>query len=130
MAASETKGRAGRKVEVLEWEIGQTKSEISDLKKDISAIHDKFDSKFFIMKEMLKNVLESQTQKMPSEVREVTNNQGSGESPKPIRQREDQEVETQKEKERMPPLELVPMGEPGRGYGEKHEELEHEQMGA
>ncbi|KAL0913469.1 hypothetical protein M5K25_016932 [Dendrobium thyrsiflorum] len=89
---------AGRKIEVLKGEIRQMKFKISDLqtqvsnlKKDISAINEKFDSKFSILEEMLKKVLEGQIKKMSSEVREVTDSQRSGENPKLSRRREDQE---------------------------------------
>ncbi|KAL0922363.1 hypothetical protein M5K25_006342 [Dendrobium thyrsiflorum] len=61
-----------------------------------------------------------------SEAREASGNPGSGENSNLIRQKEDQEVETQKGKERMPSLEPVPMGESGKGYGEKREEVEQE----
>ncbi|PKU74064.1 hypothetical protein MA16_Dca011774 [Dendrobium catenatum] len=115
--------------EHLEVEIGQMKYEISDLqtqvldlKKDISAIHEKMDEKFFSMGEMLKKVLEGQTIISPSEGREGTDNQGDGKNPKPIRQRGDQEVETRKGEEKIPLLDLIPREEQGRGYEDRHEE--------
>ncbi|KAL0916149.1 hypothetical protein M5K25_013638 [Dendrobium thyrsiflorum] len=53
---------AGRKVEELEGEIGQLKSDCveknSDFKKLFSAIHEKIDEKFFIMEEMVRKILE------------------------------------------------------------------------
>ncbi|KAL0906979.1 hypothetical protein M5K25_025514 [Dendrobium thyrsiflorum] len=62
-----------------EGEIRQMKSEIldlqtqvSDLKKDISVIHDKIDSNFFILEEMLKKMLEGQTKILALEVKEGT----------------------------------------------------------
>ncbi|KAL0925631.1 hypothetical protein M5K25_003996 [Dendrobium thyrsiflorum] len=127
---------AGRKLEVLEVEIGQMKSEISDLqtqvldlKKDISVIHDKFDSKIFILEEMLKKVLEGQTNKMPSKVREVTDSQGSGKNLKPIRRREGQEVRISEGTKKMPPLGPIPREESGRGYVDKREGVGHEWRG-
>ncbi|KAL0921922.1 hypothetical protein M5K25_005871 [Dendrobium thyrsiflorum] len=88
----------GKKDRSIRREIGQMKYEISDLqtqvsylKKDISVIHDKIDSNFSIMEEMLKKMLEGQTKISPSEVREGADSLESGENPKPIRQREDQE---------------------------------------
>ncbi|KAL0905265.1 hypothetical protein M5K25_027456 [Dendrobium thyrsiflorum] len=91
----------GRKVEVLEGEIKQLKIEISDLhaqlldvKSQISAIHEKMDGNFFSLGEMLKKLLEGQFKTASSETREASNNPGSRENSKPIRQREDQGVET------------------------------------
>ncbi|KAL0918707.1 hypothetical protein M5K25_010730 [Dendrobium thyrsiflorum] len=127
---------AERQVEVLEGEIGQMKSEISDLqtqvsnlKKDISVIHDKFDSKFSILEEMLKKVLEGQTNKISSEVREVTDSQGSGKNPKPIKQREGQEMEISNGTEKMPPLGPIPRERSCRGYVERREGVGHEWRG-
>ncbi|KAL0925815.1 hypothetical protein M5K25_004185 [Dendrobium thyrsiflorum] len=120
-------------VERLEGEIGQMKYEISDLqtqvsdlKKKISVIHDKIDSNFSILGELLKKLLEGQSKTASSEVREASDNPGSGENSKPIRQREDQEVKTRKREERIPSLEPISREEPGRGYGERRGEEEEE----
>ncbi|KAH0468623.1 hypothetical protein IEQ34_001855 [Dendrobium chrysotoxum] len=83
---------AGRKVELLELEIGQLKSDcvekISIFKKLFSAIHKKIDEKFAIMEEML----EFRTKAMSPEARGATGDQGSGGNPNPIRRGKDQEV--------------------------------------
>ncbi|KAL0918468.1 hypothetical protein M5K25_010477 [Dendrobium thyrsiflorum] len=92
---------------------------ITELRKDISVIHDKINSNFFIL-EMLK-VLEGQTKKISSEVREVTDNQESGENPKPIRRKEDQKVKISEGIEKMNPLGPIPREESDRGYVERCE---------
>ncbi|KAL0918955.1 hypothetical protein M5K25_011006 [Dendrobium thyrsiflorum] len=115
---------AGRKVEVLEGEIGQMKSEISylqtqvsNLKKDMPFIHDKIDSNFSIPEEMLKKVVKGQTKISPSERREGADSQGSGEDPKPIRRRE---------KSRCGYFGPIPKEKSGSGYGKRQEEVEQE----
>ncbi|KAL0909469.1 hypothetical protein M5K25_020342 [Dendrobium thyrsiflorum] len=112
----------GRKIKVLEGEIGQMKSEISDLqtqvsdlKRDISVIHDKIDSKFSIMEEMLKKA------RTAREVEKILSQSD---------EREDQEVEILEGIEKMPPLGPIPREESGRGYGERREEVGKEQRGA
>ncbi|KAL0906843.1 hypothetical protein M5K25_025369 [Dendrobium thyrsiflorum] len=80
-------------------------------------------------KELLKKVLESQTKKMLSEVREVIDSQGSGENPKPIRRREDQKVKILEGTEKMLPLEPIPREESGRGYVERHDGVGQEWRG-
>ncbi|KAL0917947.1 hypothetical protein M5K25_013056 [Dendrobium thyrsiflorum] len=124
---------AGRIVEALEVEIGQMKSKISDLqtqisyyKSQIAAVHEKIDGEFSIMEEMLKKLFEGQTKILPSKVREAADSQGSGENPKPIRRREDQEVEILEGAEKMPHLEPIPREESGREYVERREGLGHE----
>ncbi|KAL0916630.1 hypothetical protein M5K25_014157 [Dendrobium thyrsiflorum] len=88
---------AGRKVEVLEGEIGQLKSDCveknSVFKKLFSAIHEKIDEKFAIMEEIVRKILEFQIKTASLEARGATNDQGSGGNPNPIRRGKDQEVE-------------------------------------
>ncbi|KAI0508127.1 hypothetical protein KFK09_014261 [Dendrobium nobile] len=96
----------------------------------LAVIHDKFNSKFFILEEMLKKELEGQTRKMSSEMREVTDSQGWWENPKPIRRKEAQEIEISKGIEKMPPLGLIPKEESGRGYVGRCEGIGHEWKGA
>ncbi|KAL0925049.1 hypothetical protein M5K25_003356 [Dendrobium thyrsiflorum] len=115
----------GREIEQLKIEISDLHTQLSDVKSQISAIHKKMDVNFSSFEEMMKKLLEGQSKTTSSEAREASSNLGSGENSNLIRQREDQ-VETQKGKEKMPPLEPIPMGEPSRGYGEKHEEVEQE----
>ncbi|KAL0928004.1 hypothetical protein M5K25_002236 [Dendrobium thyrsiflorum] len=107
--------------ERLEGEIGQMKSEISnlqtqvsDLKKEISVIHVKIDSNFSILGEMFKKLLEGQSKTASLGTREASDNPGSGETSKPIKQREDQEVETRKREKRIPSVEPISMEEPSR----------------
>ncbi|PKU76101.1 ABC transporter B family member 25, mitochondrial [Dendrobium catenatum] len=104
-------------------------TQLSDVKSQISAIHE-LDGIFSSLGETLKKLLEGQSKTASLEAREASGNLESGENSNLIWQREDHEVETQKEKERMPPLEHVFMGDLGRGYGEKPEEVKHEQKGA
>ncbi|KAL0907289.1 hypothetical protein M5K25_021689 [Dendrobium thyrsiflorum] len=67
---------ARRKVEVLEWEIRQLKSDcvekILDFKKLFSAIPEKIDEKITIMEEMIRKMLEFQTKMASPEAREAT----------------------------------------------------------
>ncbi|PKU77757.1 hypothetical protein MA16_Dca005589 [Dendrobium catenatum] len=130
-ATAETNGQMERKVEVLVGEIRQTKFEISDLqfqvlylKKNISVTHYKFNSKFSILDEILKKVLEGQNKKMLSEVREVTDSWGSGENSKPIRRKKALEMEISEGIEKMPPLGLILREELDRGYVGMHEGLD------
>ncbi|KAL0914130.1 hypothetical protein M5K25_017638 [Dendrobium thyrsiflorum] len=88
------------------------------------------DGNFSSLGEMLKKFLEGQPKMASSKAREAFGNPGSGKNSNPIRQREDQEVNTRKEKKRIPLLEPIFREEPGRGYGEKRENVEHEQRGA
>ncbi|KAH0461118.1 hypothetical protein IEQ34_008693 [Dendrobium chrysotoxum] len=54
---------AGRKVEVLEGELGQLKSnfvkKISEIESQFSSVHEKIDGKFAIVEEMLKKLLDA-----------------------------------------------------------------------
>ncbi|KAL0916564.1 hypothetical protein M5K25_014087 [Dendrobium thyrsiflorum] len=78
---------------------------------------------------MLKKVLEGQTKISPSEVKEGADSQGSGENPKPIKRREDQEGEILEGTEKMPPLGPIPSKESGRGYVGRRERGGHEWKG-
>ncbi|KAL0929209.1 hypothetical protein M5K25_001153 [Dendrobium thyrsiflorum] len=115
----------GRKVEVLEKEIGQLKSDCVeknlDFKKLFSAIHEKIDKKFAIMEEMIihekidkkfaimeemvRKILEFQTKTASPEARGATSDHGSGGNPNPIRRWKDQDVEMLGEEEGMPLME-------------------------
>ncbi|PKU62890.1 hypothetical protein MA16_Dca028184 [Dendrobium catenatum] len=109
---------AGRKVEILEWEIGQLKSDCVEknlyFKKLYFAIHEKINEKFAIMEELMIKMLEFQTKMVSSKVGGPTRDHGSGGNPNPITRGKDQKVEMLEEEEKMPPLEPLPR----RGNGE------------
>ncbi|KAH0448373.1 hypothetical protein IEQ34_022173 [Dendrobium chrysotoxum] len=82
--------------ERLEGEIGQLKTETSDLhaqlsdvKIQISAIHKKMDGNFSSLGDMLKKLLEGQSKTASSEARDASGKPGSGENSNPISQKED-----------------------------------------
>ncbi|KAL0919132.1 hypothetical protein M5K25_011207 [Dendrobium thyrsiflorum] len=83
---------------------------------------------------MMMKLLKGQTKTTSLEAREVTDIQGSGENPNPIKE---QKVEILEEEERRPPLEPIPReetvrryGPPGRRYGKRHERVGHERRDA
>ncbi|KAL0911599.1 hypothetical protein M5K25_019754 [Dendrobium thyrsiflorum] len=108
---------AGRKLEVLEGEIGQLKADfvkkISDFGKQFSVIYEKIDEKSAILEEMTRKMLEFQIKMALSDAREVATGQESGENPNPISRREDQDVEILVGDKRMPLLEPIPREESG-----------------
>ncbi|PKU78771.1 hypothetical protein MA16_Dca000114 [Dendrobium catenatum] len=57
---------AGRKIEVLEGELGQLKSDFeeknSDFQNKFASVHEKMDGKFVVVEDMLKKLLEAKTQ--------------------------------------------------------------------
>ncbi|KAL0912714.1 hypothetical protein M5K25_018706 [Dendrobium thyrsiflorum] len=82
---------------------------VSELETQILAIHEKVNGKFAIMEETMRKMLEVQIKITPLEARGAVGNQGSGENPNPIRQRED--VEILEGEERIPLLEPIPREE-------------------
>ncbi|KAL0914989.1 hypothetical protein M5K25_015384 [Dendrobium thyrsiflorum] len=80
---------AGRKMEVLEGEIGQLKSDfvkkISNFENQFVSVHEKMDGKFAIVEEMPKKLLEVKLKMTTSETKDVNGGQGSGGNPNPFR---------------------------------------------
>ncbi|KAL0920102.1 hypothetical protein M5K25_009212 [Dendrobium thyrsiflorum] len=117
----EDKGTYGkRKVEVLEREIGQLKSnfveKISDFENQFASVHEKMEGKFTVVEEMLKKFIEAKPKKATSETRETIGGQGGGGNPNPIRGGENQEVEILEEEDEMTHLEPISREDMSSGY--------------
>ncbi|KAL0908182.1 hypothetical protein M5K25_022659 [Dendrobium thyrsiflorum] len=108
---------AGRKVEVLEGEIGQLKTDfeekISDFQNKFTSIHEKMDGRFAALKEMMKKMLEG---KQKTATSETTDDHGRGGNPNPFGGRENPEVEVLEGDDGMPPLEPLSREEMIMGY--------------
>ncbi|KAL0913520.1 hypothetical protein M5K25_016986 [Dendrobium thyrsiflorum] len=83
---------AEKKVEVLEGEIGQLKSDLeikfSDFQNQISSNNERMEGKFAVMEEMLKKLLELKTNPTTSEARDTTGGHGRDGNPNMSRRRE------------------------------------------
>ncbi|KAL0906013.1 hypothetical protein M5K25_024473 [Dendrobium thyrsiflorum] len=80
---------AGRKVKVLEGEIGQLKSDfeekISDFQNQFVSIHEKMDGRFTALEDMMKKMLEDKQKPATSESKETTGGHGKGGNLNPFR---------------------------------------------
>ncbi|KAL0906076.1 hypothetical protein M5K25_024538 [Dendrobium thyrsiflorum] len=111
---------AGKKVEVLEGEIGQLKSDLeekfSDFQNQISSNNEKMEGKFAVMEEMLKKLLEVKTAPATSEARETIGGHGRSGNPNMFRVKENPEVEILEGEDGMPPLEPIYREEMSTGF--------------
>ncbi|KAL0927579.1 hypothetical protein M5K25_001763 [Dendrobium thyrsiflorum] len=108
---------AGRKVEVLEGELGQLKTnfeeKIFDFQNQFSSIHEKMDGRFVALEELMKKMIDDKQNPTSSE---TIDGQGKGGNPNPSRGRENLEVEVLEGDDGMPPLEPLSREELSRGY--------------
>ncbi|KAL0926813.1 hypothetical protein M5K25_003064 [Dendrobium thyrsiflorum] len=82
---------AERKVEVLEGELVQLKSnfedKILDFQNQFAFVHEKMDGKFAVVKDMLKKLLEAKPNATTSETKEAIGGQGRRGNPIPFREK-------------------------------------------
>ncbi|PKU64411.1 hypothetical protein MA16_Dca025453 [Dendrobium catenatum] len=80
---------AGKKVDVLEGEVGQLKAVLEErffnFQNQITSNNERLERKFTAMEEMMKKLLEMKTNPATSEVRETTDGHGMGGNPNPLR---------------------------------------------
>ncbi|KAL0915583.1 hypothetical protein M5K25_016011 [Dendrobium thyrsiflorum] len=111
---------AGKKVEVLEGEIGQLKTDLerrfSDFQNQISTNNERMEGKFAIMEEMLKKLLEVKTAPATSEARGTNDDHGRRGNPNMFRERENTDVEVLEGEDGMPPLEPLSREEISIGF--------------
>ncbi|KAL0921419.1 hypothetical protein M5K25_008486 [Dendrobium thyrsiflorum] len=111
---------AGRKVEVLEGELGQLKTDfeekVSDFQNQFSTIHEKIDGRFAALEDLMKKMIEDKQKPATSE---TTGGHGRGGSPNPFRGRENPEVEVLEGNDGMPPLEPLSREEMCMGYDKR-----------
>ncbi|KAL0925821.1 hypothetical protein M5K25_004191 [Dendrobium thyrsiflorum] len=111
---------AGKKVELLEGEIGQLKADLerrfSDFQNQISTNNERMEGKFAILEEMLKKLLEVKTAPATSEVRENIGDHGRRGNPNMFWGRENPEVEILEGEDGMPPLEPISREEISIGF--------------
>ncbi|KAL0918931.1 hypothetical protein M5K25_010980 [Dendrobium thyrsiflorum] len=111
---------AGRKVEVLEGEIGQLKTnfdeKISDFQNQFIFILEKMDERFAALEEMMRKMLEDKQKSATLESKETTGGHGRGGNPNPFRGTENPEVEILEGNDGMPPLEPLSREEMSIGY--------------
>ncbi|KAL0923472.1 hypothetical protein M5K25_007530 [Dendrobium thyrsiflorum] len=114
---------AGRKVEVLEGELGQLKTDfeekISDFQNQFSSIHEKMDGRFAALEDLMKKMIDDK-QKLASS--ETIGGHGRGGNPNPSRGRENPEVEVLEGDDGMPPLEPLSREELSWGYDRQEAE--------
>ncbi|KAL0927711.1 hypothetical protein M5K25_001912 [Dendrobium thyrsiflorum] len=86
---------AGTKVEVLEGEIGQLKTDfeekISDFQNQFTSIHEKMDGRFAALEDMMRKMLEDKQKPATLESKETTDSHGRGGNLNPFRGRENPE---------------------------------------
>ncbi|KAL0914590.1 hypothetical protein M5K25_014951 [Dendrobium thyrsiflorum] len=108
---------AGRKVEVLEGELGQLKTDfeekISDFQNQFSSIHEKMDGRFAALEDLMKKMIDDKQKPASSE---TIGGHGRGGHPNPLGGRENPEVEVLEGDDGMPPLEPLSREELSRGY--------------
>ncbi|KAL0904189.1 hypothetical protein M5K25_026264 [Dendrobium thyrsiflorum] len=114
---------AGRKVEVLEGELGQLKTDfeekISDFQNQFSSIHEKMDGRFAALEDLMKKMIDDKQKPASSE---TIGGHGRGGDPNPSRGRENPEVEVLEGDDGMPPLEPLSREELSRGYDRQEAE--------
>ncbi|KAL0907244.1 hypothetical protein M5K25_025801 [Dendrobium thyrsiflorum] len=113
---------AGRKVEVLEGELGQLKTDfeekISDFQNQFSSIHEKMDGRFAALEDLMKKMIDDKQKPASSE---TIGGHGRGD-PNPSRGRENPEVGVLEGDDGMPPLEPLSREELSRGYDRQEAE--------
>ncbi|KAL0927127.1 hypothetical protein M5K25_001286 [Dendrobium thyrsiflorum] len=107
----------GRKVEVLEGELGQLKTDfeekISDFQNQFSSIHEKMDGRFAALEDLMKKMIDNKQKPASSE---TIGGHGRGGNPNPLGGRENPEVEVLEGDDGMPPLEPLSREELSQGY--------------
>ncbi|PKU76998.1 hypothetical protein MA16_Dca001604 [Dendrobium catenatum] len=110
---------AGKKVDVLESEVGQLKTDLEerffDFQNQITTNNERLEEKFTVMEEMMKKLLEMKTNPTTSEARETTGDHGVGGNPNPRGGRRNQDVEILEGDDDMPPLEPLSREEMSMG---------------
>ncbi|KAL0927506.1 hypothetical protein M5K25_001681 [Dendrobium thyrsiflorum] len=110
---------AGKKVEILEGEIGQLKSDLEgkffEIQNQIFTNKEKMEGKFAIMEEMLKKLLEVKITPATSEARGTNGDHGRRGNPNQFKGRENPDVEILEGENGMPPLEPLSMEEISTG---------------
>ncbi|KAL0902927.1 hypothetical protein M5K25_028383 [Dendrobium thyrsiflorum] len=111
---------AGKKVDVLEGEIGQLKTDLegrfSDFQNQISTNNKKMEGKFVIMEEMLKKLLKMKTAPATSEARGTNGDYRRRGNPNLFKGRENPDVEVLEGEDGMPPLEPLSREEISTGF--------------
>ncbi|KAH0459727.1 hypothetical protein IEQ34_012541 [Dendrobium chrysotoxum] len=119
---------AGKKVEVLEGEIAQLKSELeekwSDFQNQISSNNKRMEEKFAVMEEMLKKLLEAKIKAVTSEAKETIGGHGRDENPNTFRGRENPEVEILEGEDGMSPLEPLSREERSSDYARRVKKMD------
>ncbi|KAL0912665.1 hypothetical protein M5K25_018654 [Dendrobium thyrsiflorum] len=114
---------AGRKVEVLEGELGQLKTafeeKISDFQNQFSSIHEKMDGRFAALEDLMKKMIDDKQKPASSE---TIGEHGRGGNPNPSRGRENPKVEVLEGDDGMPPLEPLSREELSRRYDRQEAE--------
>ncbi|KAI0510225.1 hypothetical protein KFK09_010826 [Dendrobium nobile] len=126
---------AGKKVEALEGEFGQLKTDLEGKFMEISTNNERLEGRFAAMEEMMKKLLEMKTHPDTSEVRETTDGHGVGGNPNPVRGRRNPEVEILEGDDDMPPLEPfsreeISMGNDRRGADFQRRGADFQRRGA
>ncbi|KAL0927502.1 hypothetical protein M5K25_001677 [Dendrobium thyrsiflorum] len=114
---------AGRKVEVLEGELGQLKTDfeekISDFQNQFSSIHEKMDGRFAALEDLMKKMIDDKQKPASSE---TIGGHGRGGNPNPSGGKENPEVEVLEGDDGMPPIEPLSREELSRGYDRREDE--------
>ncbi|KAL0910093.1 hypothetical protein M5K25_021031 [Dendrobium thyrsiflorum] len=111
---------AGRKVEVLEGELGPLKADfekIADFQNQIVSVNEKIEGRFAVLEDMLKKFLEAKSNPAKtSEAKETTVGHRRGENPNPFRRRKNPNVEILEGEDDMPLLESLSREERSIGF--------------
>ncbi|PKU72724.1 hypothetical protein MA16_Dca007444 [Dendrobium catenatum] len=118
---------AGKKVDVLEGEVGQLKANLEErffnFQNQITSNNERLEGKFTAMEEMMKKLLEMKTNPATSEVRETTDGHSMGGNLNPLQGRRNSEVEILEEENDMPPLKPLSREEMSMGYDRRGAEF-------
>ncbi|KAI0512377.1 hypothetical protein KFK09_013016 [Dendrobium nobile] len=83
---------AGRKVKILEGELGQLKADFEQkmtyFQSQIASVNEKMEEKFAVVKDLLKKLLEAKTKPVTLEAKETTGGNGRDENPNTSRGKE------------------------------------------
>ncbi|KAL0907799.1 hypothetical protein M5K25_022238 [Dendrobium thyrsiflorum] len=111
---------AGRKVKILEGEIGQLKTDfeekISDFHNQFATIQENMDGRFVALEDLMKKMFEDKQKPTTSESKVTTGSHGRGGNPNPFRGMENPEVEVLEGDDGMPHIEPLSREEMSMGY--------------
>ncbi|KAL0928960.1 hypothetical protein M5K25_000899 [Dendrobium thyrsiflorum] len=114
---------AGRKVEVLESELGQLKSDFEEkifyFQNQIASVNERMEGKFAVVEDMMKKLLETKPNPATSEANETTGGHGRGGNPNMLRGRENPKVKILEGEDGIPHIEPLSREEMSMGYGRK-----------